>query len=90
MYLERISRTYPDFTPRNDFEILAIGAGDYKGPATGIYTWLDQEFSARVEASGSARRILDVATRIMSRNGPVTGVRGLSYTECSITADAVS
>ncbi|KAI0715193.1 hypothetical protein C8Q76DRAFT_568810, partial [Earliella scabrosa] len=73
LYLERIKEKYPNFTPRNDFEILAIGAGDYKGPESHIYEWLDKEFSERVEYQGSVQRVLSAAEKIIGRRDIITG-----------------
>ncbi len=70
-----IRKTYPTFKPRNDFDVLAIGSRDYKGPASGIYTWLDEHFAIAMRPTGSAESVLEGCRRILDREGTVTGVR---------------
>lgn len=73
-YLEHVRKRFPQFKPRNDFDLLALGDGRYKGPETGVYAWLDQELALQVTLEGDASPALEAATRMLSARGVVTGV----------------
>ena len=73
-YLEHVRKRFPQFKPRNDFDLLALGDGRYKGPETGVYAWLDQELALQVTLEGDASPALEAATRMLSAKGVVTGV----------------
>lgn len=71
VYLEQVRKKYPDFIPRNDFDILS--ASSYAGPAEGLYTYLDKLFAEKGgtdEVVRSAQALLAVS----ADNVEVTGV----------------
>ena len=73
-YLETILSEYPNFVPRHDFDILALGSGDYDGPECGVYRWLDRQLAEQVEGLGSARSVIASAKRILGGRDHITGV----------------
>ncbi|TFK78993.1 hypothetical protein K466DRAFT_506375 [Polyporus arcularius HHB13444] len=72
-YLVHIRKRFPRFEPRNDFDLLALGDGRYKGPEKEVYAWLDQELAMTIALSGNATQALEGATRMLSAKKTVTG-----------------
>ncbi|KAI0715489.1 hypothetical protein C8T65DRAFT_573064 [Cerioporus squamosus] len=70
LYLSRILKRFPNFKPRHDFDILAIGR--YQGPEKGVYAWLDQQLAWQ---GASARSAIEAARNMLSAEGVVTGMK---------------
>ena len=65
---------FPKFSPRNDFDILALGDGRYRGPEKGLHAWLDEELASQVAMSGDPRLPLEAARDMLNSPAVVTGV----------------
>ena len=65
---------FPKFSPRNDFDILALGDGRYRGLEKGLHAWLDEELALQVAMSGDSRLPLEAARDMLNSPAVVTGV----------------
>lgn len=78
VYLETVNQLYPYYTPKNDFEILVLSGGSYKGVASleGITQFLEKEMKTSITVRrGSRESVLRSATKVLDTEPDITGVR---------------
>ncbi|KAI0688970.1 hypothetical protein C8Q76DRAFT_765596 [Earliella scabrosa] len=75
-----IRKTFPNFVPRNDFDILALSDNRYHGSEAEIYTWLDGELAILVEAMGDVESAIAGAEAILGVCENITGAKPTTTT----------
>ncbi|KAI0758805.1 hypothetical protein C8Q74DRAFT_1319693 [Fomes fomentarius] len=74
-FLRQIRRRFPNFTPRNDFDILALSGELFAGPKAEVYSWLDGELARIANEVGDVEPILASAKKMMDVQDIVTGCK---------------
>ncbi|KAI0701419.1 hypothetical protein C8T65DRAFT_579624 [Cerioporus squamosus] len=69
VYMDNILARYPNFVPRHDFDVFALGDGRYQGPESKIRSWLDDELAM----IGDTRLAIESARDMLSAPGIATG-----------------
>lgn len=80
VYLETAQELYPYYTPKNDFEILVLSGGSYRGVASleGIMQHIEEELEKSIDAwQGTREFVLQNATKTLDMKADITGVRVL-------------
>ncbi len=84
-FLEIILEKHPYFKPRTDFDIYTLGSTEYKGPPSGLYTWLDGQLALRLATSGDFDRIMSMTRQLLDGRGTITGVSKVSILSVIVT-----
>lgn len=73
--LKIIRKRYPSFRPRNDYDIFILsGSRAYRGPESGLYTWLDGELARQLAVLGSIEDVIQTVQEMLDSTEIVTGV----------------
>ncbi|KAH9847617.1 hypothetical protein C2E23DRAFT_765057 [Lenzites betulinus] len=78
VYLETVNQLYPYYTPKNDFEILVLSGGSYKGVASleGITQFLEKEMKTSITVRrGTRESVLRSATKVLDTEPDITGLK---------------
>ncbi|KAI0752788.1 hypothetical protein C8Q80DRAFT_1217221 [Daedaleopsis nitida] len=73
--LQIIRKRYPNFKPRNDYEIVALSGSRYRGPESEIPAWLDGEYARQVAVMGSAEHAIEISEAMLSSREIITGLK---------------
>lgn len=86
-FLEVIREKYPHFKARTDFDIYTLASTEYKGPPSGLYTWLDGQLALRLAASGDFDTVMSMTRQLLDSRGMITGVskRPILFRDCRLT-----
>ncbi|KAI1782192.1 hypothetical protein LXA43DRAFT_906514 [Ganoderma leucocontextum] len=90
-YLDWIRDKYPSFEPRDDYEILTLVGSNYRGPESGIRSWLDNQLKIDLAFAKGFRfaedvtdpetiargtqRFIERASALLNMRGSITGVK---------------
>ncbi|OJT03903.1 hypothetical protein TRAPUB_5404 [Trametes pubescens] len=72
---KRIRKSYPYFTPRNDWEVLYLSNAPYSGSEAGLYKRLDMLLALEIEDSGSYEAVVGSATKDLDELLDFTGFK---------------
>ncbi|KAH9850396.1 hypothetical protein C2E23DRAFT_309043 [Lenzites betulinus] len=78
VYLETVRELYPYYTPKNDFEILLLSGGNYKGVASleGIMQHIDKQMKSSITLRrGTRESVLRSATKVLDMEQDITGLK---------------
>ncbi|KAH9855903.1 hypothetical protein C2E23DRAFT_866509 [Lenzites betulinus] len=73
--LEGIRERYPFYTPKNDWEIMCLNDGYYKGGPEGIAAYLEEELRITAGASGNRDYVHQMSTQCLSAKADPTGLK---------------
>lgn len=75
VYVEFFEKTYPNMKPRNDYDLMILGANRRKGTAEEIYAWADEQLRVAIQLSGSRERVFANTKKALDMVVGITGVR---------------
>ncbi|KAH9847612.1 hypothetical protein C2E23DRAFT_494194 [Lenzites betulinus] len=78
VYIETARNLYPYYTPKNDFEILVLSGGSYRGVALleGIMQHIEEEMEKSIDAwQGTREFVLQNATKTLDTKADITGLK---------------
>ncbi|KAI0671095.1 hypothetical protein C8Q78DRAFT_1033965 [Trametes maxima] len=70
-----VRKRFPSYTLRNDWELLQLSGGAYKGGESGIREYLDRTLVSRVKEFGSHERVMSNATTVLNERVECTGMK---------------
>ncbi|KAI0642954.1 hypothetical protein C8Q79DRAFT_980823 [Trametes meyenii] len=70
-----VQKHYPSFVPRNDWELVHLSGGAYRGHESGLYEYLDATLAARVKSYGSYEKLMDNAKSTLEEVVEFTGLK---------------
>ncbi|KAI0674828.1 hypothetical protein C8Q78DRAFT_1009110 [Trametes maxima] len=65
VYLEIFNKAYPTLLPRDDYDIMMLGANRRTGTKEEILAWVDRCMEADIEESGSREAVLESAKQLL-------------------------
>ncbi|EIW52404.1 uncharacterized protein TRAVEDRAFT_53826 [Trametes versicolor FP-101664 SS1] len=72
---KKIRKSYPYFTPRNDWEVLYLSNAPYSGSEAGIYEVLDELLAMEIEDTGSYEQVINDAKEALDELLDMTGFK---------------
>ncbi|KAI1782526.1 hypothetical protein LXA43DRAFT_1103894 [Ganoderma leucocontextum] len=72
-FMEIIRQRHPPFKPRTDFDIYTLASTEYKGPPSGLYTWLDGQLALCLATSGDFDTVMSRTSELLDGRGTITG-----------------
>lgn len=71
---KNVRKSYPYFTPRNDWEVLYLSNAPYSGSEAGLYERLDRLLAMEIEDTGSYEMVMQDAKETLDELCDWTGV----------------
>ncbi|KAI0328849.1 hypothetical protein GY45DRAFT_938163 [Cubamyces sp. BRFM 1775] len=74
LFLEFLHKTYPNITPRHEYDIVTLGTTRIPGTTEEVLAWVDEQMRYDIDDLGSKEAVLENARRALEPVVAVTGV----------------
>lgn len=74
LFLEFLHKTYPNITPRHEYDIVTLGTTRIPGTMEEVLAWVDEQMQYDIDDLGSKEAVLENARKALEPVVVVTGV----------------